>query len=546
VCVPNAQGLHRTTQFLMQEYLNLVDWKGLELPSTAKRCKASVKKFERSPTVLAEWIELKETLAKCRAERDNETSDDKRSDDMTSKAERKQKSDASPVEFCHRSLAGGNIWDSLADLLKIMKLRGIGADNVKEVREIVQHLFTNIVKPARSKQDSRQAKTLVDNLLFQLVDDMLSMWNTDSFLDRAQELVKKAIDKHAKYTTAELDRSHPVKKGAATRRRLGAQVAVNMHTMGTSFVGKVTDVRQIVKAHIGGGVADIVEFEAQVNGHEATEKANRIQAWQGLLDWQLADRFDRDRPVLLLPGSWWSGQYEPEFESAGWWQKPTRRAWCKQCARCGIVKEFGKDFHKMQLGRGGECLACKGGSRTTNQNPHQPLIGMIFSNTDPRYAGRLDNKQGGDTIATMERVREAIAFNAELADESTCLWLTSEQMGFPLRPTGGGEHEERAEDLHSSQGVRVHLVAYHLAPAITDFISDENRVCCNNDLEQTITLRHSESSPRDRAQHIIHSLSATQLTRKVRNSCVEACGGKRPRCQHLHMTLAPFVSKKRH
>jgi len=88
----------------------------------------------------------------------------------------------------------------------------------------------------------------------------------------------------------------------------------------------------------------MVEFEAQVNRHEATEKANRIQAWQGLLDWQLADRFDRDRPVLLLPGSWWSGQHEPEFEIAGWWQKPTRQAWCKQCARCGIVKEYGKDF----------------------------------------------------------------------------------------------------------------------------------------------------------------------------------------------------------
>ena len=40
-----------------------------------------------------------------------------------------------------------------------------------------------------------------DNLLLQLVDDMLSVWNTDSFLDRVQELVKKAIDKHAKYTT---------------------------------------------------------------------------------------------------------------------------------------------------------------------------------------------------------------------------------------------------------------------------------------------------------------------------------------------------------
>ena len=42
------------------------------------------------------------------------------------------------------------------------------------------------------------------------------------------------------------------------------------------------------------------------------------------------------------------------------------------------------------------------------------------------------------------------------------------------------------------QGVREHLVACHSAPAITDFISDENRMCCNNDFEQTLTLLHSE------------------------------------------------------
>ena len=53
------------------------------------------------------------------------------------------------------------------------------------------------------------------------------------------------------------------------------------------------------------------------------------------------------------------------------------------------------------------------------------------------------------------------------------MWLTSEQMGFPLRLTGGGQHDERTEDLDSSQEVRDYLVAYHLAPAITDFISDE-------------------------------------------------------------------------
>jgi len=88
--------------------------------------------------VLAEWIELKEILANFQAERGNER-DDKGSDDMTSKVERKRKSDASPVEFERRSLAGENVWDSLADLLKIMKLRGAGADDVKEVREQVQH-----------------------------------------------------------------------------------------------------------------------------------------------------------------------------------------------------------------------------------------------------------------------------------------------------------------------------------------------------------------------------------------------------------------------
>jgi len=65
-------------------------------------------------------------------------------------------------------------------------------------------------------------------------------------------------------------------------------------------------------------------------------------------------------------------------------------------------------------------------------------------------------------------------------------------MGFPTRPTDGGEHEERAEDLDSSPRIRDHLVAYYLAPAITDIISDENRECCNNNLEQTLTLLHSE------------------------------------------------------
>jgi len=104
----------------------------------------------------------------------------------------------------------------------------------------------------------------------------------------------------------------------------------------------------------------VMEFKAKVSVHEATEKANRIQAWQGLSDWQLADRLDRDKPVLLLPGAWWSGQHQPEFESAGWWQKPTRRAKCKQRAQRRVVKKVWQGLSQDATGSGWQVLSVQG------------------------------------------------------------------------------------------------------------------------------------------------------------------------------------------
>jgi len=95
-------------------------------------------------------------------------------------------------------------------------------------------------------------------------------------------------------------------------------------------------------------------------------------------------------------------------------------------------------------------------------------------------------------------------------------------MGFPLRPTGGGEHEERAEDLDSSQGIRDHLVAYHLVLVNTDFILDENRVCCNNDLEQTLMLLHTRGMTTTRHKSLVErggrkALLKTLHTHKTKN-----------------------------
>ena len=44
-----------------------------------------------------------------------------------------------------------------------------------------------------------------------------------------------------------------------------------MHTMRTSFVGKARDVWQMANAQDGEGGGDIVEFQAQVSGHEAND-----------------------------------------------------------------------------------------------------------------------------------------------------------------------------------------------------------------------------------------------------------------------------------
>ena len=98
----------------------------------------------------------------------------------------------------------------------------------------------------------------------------------------------------------------------------------------------------------------------------------------------------------------------------------------------------------------GKHKACKGGGPSRNfgktyLKPQQPLTVRIFTNANPRYAGKLNDKQGDNTIVMMERVRKAItaSFNVELADESKWLWLTLEQLGFLLRQTGGGEHKKR-------------------------------------------------------------------------------------------------------
>jgi len=47
------------------------------------------------------------------------------------------------------------------------------------------------------------------------------------------------------------------------------------------------------------------------------------------------------------------------------------------------------------------------------------LDGFVFTNTDPQYAGKLDDLQGGDTTILMQPVREVMTVNQKLEDEAS-------------------------------------------------------------------------------------------------------------------------------
>ena len=85
--------------------------------------------------------------------------------------------------------------------------------------------------------------------------------------------------------------------------------------------------------------------------------------------------------------------------------------------------------------------------------------GIVFTNADPRYAGKLDDPQEGDATMLMQQVREVMTVNQEMTDESSWIWLTSEQMKFPLRSDFANEsHGEAGSSKQCNEFIRIHLI----------------------------------------------------------------------------------------
>jgi len=63
VLILAVQGMSQKQRQLIQQYVELVDWQGLKLPSAERGSRDSLKSFECSVEVWKDWIRLKKELA---------------------------------------------------------------------------------------------------------------------------------------------------------------------------------------------------------------------------------------------------------------------------------------------------------------------------------------------------------------------------------------------------------------------------------------------------------------------------------------------------
>jgi len=99
-------------------------------------------------------------------------------------------------------------------------------------------------------------------------------------------------------------------------------------------------------------------------------------------------------------------------------------------------------------------------------------------------------KEVTDTTMLMQQVREVMTVNQELEDESSCVWLTSEQMGFPLRSEFAKENHGEAESSKqcNDSGQRTDQTTFSLAPIITDFFQNTKMELYDEKLEFALEM----------------------------------------------------------
>jgi len=378
--------------------------------------------FERSVEVWKDWIRLKKELA---------TLGEKLPPAELLPAKRKKpspdptKRGASKEEFGQRALAGGNMWDSLSCLLTVLESFDknnpeiwTGSVARQMHKKTVQRYWVNTVKQQVTGPGG-WCPTLIDTLIQTMEVSLIQI----TFLMQAKALLGKAIGEHTTQQHAEVKSIINKERQVAPKRMpFGARLVVNTPNIRGRFVESVKNARWSMRPQeAGDGLESILQLQVQIKGHNQREYEDKWQGWQNRNDEKLATKLTTDdqQQIWLLPARWWPDTLQ-ELECGGWLQRPHKRVRCRQC-KCSVVENPSFKSNK--------CHGCENRMQTKGER----LDGIVFTNADPRYAGKIDDPQGGDTTMLIQQVREVMTVNQELEDESSWIWLTSEQMGVPLQ-----------------------------------------------------------------------------------------------------------------
>jgi len=114
----------------------------------------------------------------------------------------------------------------------------------------------------------------------------------------------------------------------------------------------------------------------------------------------------------------------------------------------------------------------------------------------------------------MQQVREVMTVNQEMTDESSWIWLTSEQMGFPLRSEFAKEnHGEAGGNSQQCNDQRTDQTAFFLAPIITDFIRSTKRELYDKKFEDALEMLDLEWNKDDDTETQCNRLNTSPLHR---------------------------------
>jgi len=111
----------------------------------------------------------------------------------------------------------------------------------------------------------------------------------------------------------------------------------------------------------------------------------------------------------------------------------------------------------------------------------------------------------------MQQVREVMTVNQEMTEESSWIWLASEQMDFPLWSEFANENHGEAGSSKQCNDQHTDQTVFFLAPIITDFIRNTKRELYDEKHEDALEMLDLEWSKDDDTKTQCNRLNASPL-----------------------------------